>query len=111
MIHLKMETSGSVSLDESPCKEVVGDIFDMNEVFFKSHQRDVSSCSIPKEEFDNCCIEIENWLETTPDHIVNSFFMTPRRSPLAPTPKRVLTPRSTSVCRKVLADIEEEVNY
>ena len=34
MIHLKMETSGSVSLEESPCKEVVGDIYDMNEVFF-----------------------------------------------------------------------------
>ena len=111
MIHLKMETSGSVSQEDSPCKDVVGDLFDMNEVFFKTHQHDVISCSIPEKEFENCCIEIQNWLETTPEHIVNSFFTTPRRSPLVRTPKRVLTPRSTSVCRKVLPDMEEEVNY
>ena len=109
MIHLKMETSGSVSLEDSPCKDVVGDLFDMNEVFFKTHQHDVFSCSIPEKEFENCCIEIQNWLETTPDNIINSFFTTPRRSPLAPTSRRVLTP--LSVRRNVLSDIQEEVNY
>jgi len=106
MIHLKMETSGSVSLEDSPCKDVVGD---MNEVFFKTHQQDVFSCSIPEKEFENCCTEIQNWLETTPDNIINSFFTTPRRSPLAPTPRRVITP--SSVRRNVLSDIQEEVNY
>ena len=109
MIHLKLETSGSVSLEDSPCKDVVGDLFDMNEGFFKTHQHDVFACSIPEKEFENCCTDIQNWLETTPDNIINSFFTTPRRSPLAHTPRRVITP--SSVRRNVLSDIQEEVNY
>ena len=108
MIHLKLETSGSVFLEDSPCKDVVGDLFDMNEGFFKTHQHDVFACSIPEKEFENCCTDIQNWLETTPDNIINSFFTTPRRSPLAHTPRRVITP--SSVRRNVLSDIQEEVN-
>ena len=100
MVHLKLETSGSVSLEDSPCKDVVGDLFDLNEVFFKTHHSDVYSCSIPEKEFETCCDEIQNWLETTPDNLVNSFFTTPRRSPLATTLRRVLSQRS-SVCIRV----------
>ena len=111
MIYLKLETSGSVSLEDTPCKEVVGDLFDMNEGFFKEHQSDVENCSIQKEEWDKCCKDIEDWLETTPDHIVNTFFTTPRRSPHTPTPRRVLSQGVGSVKRKVLADIPEEVYY
>ena len=83
----------------------------MNEGFFKEHQSDVENCSIQKEEWDKCCKDIEDWLETTPDHIVNTFFTTPRRSPHTPTPRRVLSQGVGSVKRKVLADIPEEVYY
>ena len=111
MIHLKLENSGNVSLEELPCKDVGGDLYDLNEGFFKPHQRDVTSCSISKDEWEKCSHEIDEWLETTPDVIVNSIFTTPRRSPLAPPARRVLSQGLGSARRKVLKDIPEELNY